>query len=467
MQFLKGGELYQHLRKKKKFNENQVKFITACLITSLGHLHNKNFLYRDLKPENILFDEKGYVFLSDFGSSIFLEEKFTLSFCGTAEYLAPERILGREYGREADWWSLGILVFELLFGLPPFYCKDKKKMFERSILEKICFEKYEEKKKKIKKKNCKLVTNDEENNENVINFVISDDCKDFIKELLRKSPKNRLGSKNGSLDIISHKWFKNFDWKNLLDKNLKPPFCPLKKNEDFLDNFDSEFVKEFPEDSFCNEDFRLLEKYRKDFDGFSFVRDNISFGEISENEKKINLKKKISKKKILKKNLKKISEKNLKKKNENFFKKSRKKKKSEKSLKKKIEDSNKKTTDTQDQKLSKSKFEKKSKKNFFFESQINNRIKKNNLFENENKNLKKKNKNKRKILKFLNKEKIKKNISLKNLKKKIIMKSIFNLKKKKLEKNFRSKSFQKIFCFYKKRISLSIDGFKKRFVKVK
>lgn len=122
------------------------------------------------------------------------------TFCGTPEYLAPERILDRGCDRAGDWWSLGILTYELLYGIPPFYAKDKKEMFQKTIMEKLVF-------------------ND--------NISVSEEAKDFMKKLLTKSPKNRLGGQRDALDLMDHPFLIDFDWSSLLGKVSKPPYNPL------------------------------------------------------------------------------------------------------------------------------------------------------------------------------------------------------------------------------------------------
>jgi len=131
MKFMQGGELYTLLSKEKRFSESRAKFYAAQIILALAHLHKSKIIYRDLKPENILLDDDGYICLADFGLARFLEEdKKAMSFCGTPEYMAPEIIIGEGHNRSADWWSLGVLLYEMMVGVPPFYHQNQHTMYQ-------------------------------------------------------------------------------------------------------------------------------------------------------------------------------------------------------------------------------------------------------------------------------------------------------------------------------------------------
>jgi serum/glucocorticoid-regulated kinase 2 len=132
MPFLRGGELFQHLRRFRIFEEEKVRFYAAQIGLALEHLHYYGYIYRDLKPENILMDDVGYLQLADFGMAKQLKEKDekAMSFCGTPEYLAPEIISGEGHNKAVDWWSFGILIYEMLCGIPPFYNENLEKMYD-------------------------------------------------------------------------------------------------------------------------------------------------------------------------------------------------------------------------------------------------------------------------------------------------------------------------------------------------
>ena len=218
MPFIIGGELFQHLRASKFFPEEKVKFYAASIGLALDYLHSKGIIYRDIKPENILIDEEGYLKLIDFGmAKIIKNDEKATSFCGTPEYLAPEVITGEGHNRAADWWSFGILIFEMLCGIPPFYCENTDKMYE-------------------------LITNAEVKFPKRITLSIV--TKDLIKKLLVKKQKNRLGAKNGFDEIRTHPFFSNFDFQALIARKLPTPYKPVLKNSLDVGNFDAEFTSE-------------------------------------------------------------------------------------------------------------------------------------------------------------------------------------------------------------------------------
>ena len=218
MPFIRGGELFQHLRKEKFFKEDKARFYAASMGIALEYLHNHGIVYRDIKPENILIGEDGYLKLIDFGMAKMLKgNEKAMSFCGTPEYLAPEIITGEGHNRAADWWSYGILLFEMLCGIPPFYCENTERMYD-------------------------LITNAELRFPKRIQ--LSENAKDLIKKLLIKKQDKRLGVEKGFEEIKSHPFFQGFDFDALLAKKLEAPFIPVLKDSLDVGNFDEEFTSE-------------------------------------------------------------------------------------------------------------------------------------------------------------------------------------------------------------------------------
>uniref|UniRef100_H3D7V3 cGMP-dependent protein kinase n=1 Tax=Tetraodon nigroviridis TaxID=99883 RepID=H3D7V3_TETNG len=214
-----GGELWTLLRDRGSFDDSTTRFYTGCVIEALAFLHSGGIIYRDLKPENIILDNRGYAKLVDFGfaKKVGLGKK-TWTFCGTPEYVAPEIILNKGHDSSADCWSLGILIFELLSGSPPFSGSDPM-MTYNIILRGIDMIEFP---KKITKSAATL-----------------------IKRLCRDNPSERLGNqKNGVKDIQKHKWFEGFNWEGLRQGSIDPPYTPTVDGP--LDNSNFDY---FPEDT--------------------------------------------------------------------------------------------------------------------------------------------------------------------------------------------------------------------------
>ena len=223
MPFIRGGELFQHLKNEKIFNEEKVKLYAAMIGLGLGHIHSQGIIYRDIKPENILIDENGYLKIADFGmAKILIGNEKANSFCGTPEYLSPEIILGTGHNKSSDWWSYGILLFEMLFGLPPFYCDNNERMYQLIIHADLKFPK---------------------------KIPSSENFKDLIRKLLNKNPDKRLGSINDFDDIKNHPFFADINFDDLLAKKIKAPYIPALKDATDTTNFDQEFTSENVDDA--------------------------------------------------------------------------------------------------------------------------------------------------------------------------------------------------------------------------
>jgi len=224
--FLSGGELFYHLSKEVKFSVDRARFYAAELVLAIGHLHSKDIVYRDLKPENVVLDAEGHVQLTDFGlaKQDISNTSPTHTFCGTPEYLAPEIIKGKGHSKPVDWWSLGILLYEMLVGLPPFYSENMNEMYELILKSPLKFPSF-----------------------------VDADAQSLLRGLLERDETKRLGSGPGDYkEIQAHPFFASIDWDKLYRREITPPFIPEKPKDDYdAPNFDTEFTSEKVVDSFA------------------------------------------------------------------------------------------------------------------------------------------------------------------------------------------------------------------------
>ncbi|XP_066228961.1 ribosomal protein S6 kinase alpha-2 isoform X5 [Saccopteryx leptura] len=223
LDFLRGGDLFTRLSKEVMFTEEDVKFYLAELALALDHLHSLGIIYRDLKPENILLDEEGHIKITDFGLSkeAIDHDKRAYSFCGTVEYMAPEVVNRRGHTQSADWWSFGVLMFEMLTGSLPFQGKDRKETMALILKAKLGMPQF-----------------------------LSAEAQSLLRALFKRNPCNRLGAgSDGVEEIKRHPFFVTIDWNKLYRKEIKPPFKPAVGRPEDTFHFDPEFTARTPTDS--------------------------------------------------------------------------------------------------------------------------------------------------------------------------------------------------------------------------
>jgi len=194
------GDLGNLLAKKKRLSEKDTRIYLAEIVLALEVLHQNNILYRDLKPDNVLLDEEGHVLLTDFGlSKEGAGNGLSQSFCGSIAYLPPEMLSRSGHNKTVDWYLLGVLMYEMLVGIPPYFSTQREQLFEN-----------------IQKGPLKLPRS------------LSMEAQHLIIMLLKRDPARRLGAKNGAKDIKQHPWFACINWDDVYNRRLEPPFVEIK-----------------------------------------------------------------------------------------------------------------------------------------------------------------------------------------------------------------------------------------------
>ncbi|KAG1048035.1 hypothetical protein G6F43_009551 [Rhizopus delemar] len=209
MDYIPGGELFSVLRRSQRFPDHVAKFYAAEVTLAIEYLHRKDMIYRDLKPENLLLDAQGHIKITDFGFAKYVPD-ITWTLCGTPDYLAPEIIQSKGYGKAVDWWSLGVLIYEMLAGYPPFYDDDHLKLYEKILACKIKWPQY-----------------------------FDPNAKDLLKRLLTPDLTKRFGNlKAGTDDIKHHPWFTGVDFNRILARQIRAPYIPQIRGEGDASHFD-------------------------------------------------------------------------------------------------------------------------------------------------------------------------------------------------------------------------------------
>eukprot|EP00002_Diphylleia_rotans_P035904 TRINITY_DN786_c1_g4_i1.p1 TRINITY_DN786_c1_g4~~TRINITY_DN786_c1_g4_i1.p1 ORF type:complete len:348 (-),score=74.82 TRINITY_DN786_c1_g4_i1:408-1451(-) len=232
-EYVVGGEFFSHLRKARRFSNETARFYAAGITLAFQYIHSMEIVYRDLKPENLLLDNQGHIKITDFGFAKQIEFDRTYTLCGTPEYLAPEIIQSKGHGKAVDWWTLGVLTYEMLCGYPPFCDDDPLGIYTKILKGKFEFPPH-----------------------------IDPNAKDLIKRFLTADRSKRLGNlKSGADDIKKHRWFKDFNFDDLYHRKIQPPIVPEVAHQGDTSNFDK-----YPEEE--DEGMPTTDPYKDLFKGF-------------------------------------------------------------------------------------------------------------------------------------------------------------------------------------------------------
>ncbi|XP_072922633.1 protein kinase C theta type isoform X2 [Hemitrygon akajei] len=240
MEYLNGGDLMFHIQSCQKFEVPRATFYAAEIICGLQFLHSRGIIYRDLKLDNVLLDGDGHIKIADFGmcKENILNDARTSTFCGTPDYIAPEILLGQKYSMSVDWWSFGVLLYEMLIGQSPFHGGDEDELFQS------------------------IRTDDP-----IYPRSMGKEAKDILVRLFVREPERRLGIKG---NIRQHSFFRDINWQALENREVEPPFKPTVKSTSDCSNFDKEFLNEKPRLS-CADRTLINSMDQNMFNNFSFT----------------------------------------------------------------------------------------------------------------------------------------------------------------------------------------------------
>lgn len=218
MEYLNGGDLMFHIQLSGKFEMPRAQFYAAEILLGLQFLHSNGIIYRDLKLDNVLLDRDGHIKIADFGmckERIFGENRAS-TFCGTPDYIAPEILKGLKYTASVDWWSFGVLLYEMMIGQSPFHGDDEEDLFHS-------------------------ITNDTPHYPR----WLPKEAGSILSLLFERQPNDRLGMPTcpaGPIRAVPY--FRNIEWEKLEKKQVDPPFKPKIKSDSDISNFDTDFTME-------------------------------------------------------------------------------------------------------------------------------------------------------------------------------------------------------------------------------
>lgn len=244
MEYISGGDLMLHIQ-RGQFGSKRAQFYAAEVCLALKYFHENGVIYRDLKLDNILLTLDGHIKIADYG--LCKEDMHygstTSTFCGTPEFMAPEILMDKRYGRAVDWWAFGVLIYQMLLQQSPFRGEDEEEIYDAIL-----------------------------SDEPLYPIHMPRDSVSILQKLLTREPELRLGSgPNDAQDVMAHAFFRNINWDDIYYKRIEPPYKPTITNATDTSNFDQEFTSVTPVLTPVHS--VLTQQMQEEFRGFSYVQD--------------------------------------------------------------------------------------------------------------------------------------------------------------------------------------------------